>query len=162
MTRELRANSMARFPCDEATVCQDGKILVYHRDGKGPKDSSCYWLPFEQFEDGYHEPVARTEHERRLEMARNWTKDSPAVVGAPPRKTYKTHSHEVYEKIYGEDLDRVGAVEDLKDKAARKTWPGYVMYTDHNGVCREGPSPQSVDTAAKRAEYCKRYGIVEL
>jgi hypothetical protein len=76
--------------------------------------------------------------------------ESVRYANAPGTRPDETWEQERYRKLYGEKMI---VCEDLKDKRARKTWPGYKVLPDG----REGPLP--FRNNAERKAYCDAFGF---
>lgn len=67
--------------------------------------------------------------------------------GEPLKRLYKSQ--------YGETCE---VVQELKSSRAEREWKGYRRLPDG----RAGPSPESISTPSKRAEYCRKFGFAEM
>ena len=61
----------------------------------------------------------------------------------------------LYRSQYGETCE---VVQELKSSRAEREWKGYRRLPDG----RAGPSPESISTPSKRAEYCRKFGFAEM
>jgi hypothetical protein len=87
---------------------------------------------------------------KRLVVAGARKVQSEKYANARGGKPDENWEQERYRKLYGE---KMVVCEDLKDKKARKTWPGYRILPDG----REGPLPFKNNN--ERKAYCDAFGF---